>query len=113
MHIENENLFRSSLLNGINFFVGAGFSLLAKDNSGKNLVLGSDLAIELCEKFSIPTNPQLGLPQICTIIEFTRKNELRKYLTDRHTVSNFDTRYSILDKLNIKNIFTTNIDDLL
>ena len=45
--IENENNFRSALSKGINLFLGAGFSVLAKNKDGSHLPLGEGLKDEL------------------------------------------------------------------
>ncbi|MCI0659886.1 MAG: hypothetical protein L0220_02315 [Acidobacteria bacterium] len=113
MHIENENLFRNALGGGINLFLGAGFSLLAKDSNGEALPLGSQLATELVREFGLTDADTLSLPQICTIIEHSKKDRLRSYLKSRLTVGSFDSSYRSLQRLNIKTIFTTNIDDLI
>lgn len=113
MQVENENLFRNALGGGINLFLGAGFSLLAKDNNGVALPLGSQLATELVREFSLTDADALSLPQICTIIEHSKKERLRSYLESRLTVGSFDSSYRGLQRLNIKTIFTTNIDDLI
>ena len=46
------------------------------------------------------------------MISRTQKDALDAYIRDRFTVEWFDPRYLILDTLNIKNIFATNVDDL-
>ena len=51
MNIENEHLFNNALSTGINLFVGAGFSILAKDEDGNRLPLGSELSKELAAIF--------------------------------------------------------------
>lgn len=94
-------------------FLGSGFSVLAKDSQGRFLPTGPQLLSELVTTFSVPNESTFALPQICTIIESTRKSELREYLKDRFFVSDFDDRYAVLPKMEIKTIFTTNIDNLL
>ncbi|MDT7541783.1 MAG: hypothetical protein QOE33_1687 [Acidobacteriota bacterium] len=113
MNIENEYNFRAALRDGINLFLGAGFSVLARDSEGKNLPLGGALTEEMCQAFSLPTNTGLDLGKACTIIESTRRDELRAFLKKRHTVSEFDLKYYVLDKLRVRTILTTNIDDLI
>jgi hypothetical protein len=113
MFIENENSFKAALGHSFNLFVGSGFSVLAKDKDESALPSGPELAVELTKEFGVPNDSQLDLPKICTIVEFSKKRELRDYLTRRFSVSTFDSRYHVLDKLRIKNIFTTNIDNLV
>lgn len=113
MKIEHENTFKQALKSGINLFVGSGFSILANDPQGNALPAGPELAKELVNTFNISHGAELSLSQICTILNASRKQELNNYLKRRFSVREFDARYSSLDKLNVKTIFTTNIDDLL
>lgn len=109
--IDNENLFKQAITDGVNLFVGAGFSLLAKDADGKQLPLGGELNEELRTHFG--KNSILPLPQLCTILEKSNKEAFHNYLKNRFSVKYIDTRYYFINKLNIKNIFTTNIDNLI
>ena len=92
-------------------FVGAGFSTLAKDKSGRNLPVGTQLSKELANCFG--KNPNYSLPQICTILESSAQKEYHDYLVSRFTVNYVDPLYYSLTRLNIKSIYTTNIDDLI
>ena len=112
MIIENQDTFEVCLRKGVNLFTGAGFSVLAQDDTGKSLPLGPELATELAATFSVPA-ADLSLAQIHTVIDHSRRAELREYLTKRFTVAKFDPRYLILMKFRIDTAFTTNIDDLL
>lgn len=49
--IENEHSLKEAFRSGVNLFVGAGFSIDAKNKKGDKLPLGKNLALELCEKF--------------------------------------------------------------
>lgn len=111
--IENESNFDAAIKGGLNLFLGSGFSILAKDRSGKPLPTGSQLIGELASEFSLPSATNLDLSQVCTVIEHTRSDQLRNYLTQRFLVGQYDERYKQLEKVSIRNIFTTNIDDLL
>lgn len=113
MNIENEYTFRQILAQGINLFIGSGFSILAKDKKNRTLPVGSSLASEIISRFKVPHLSHLSLLQICTIIETTNRDELYSYFRNRFSVESFDRRYSVLTRLNIKNIFTTNVDDLI
>jgi len=111
MEIEYKSTFEKHLTTGINLFTGAGFSLLSKDISGVNLPIGDKLKSELSEKF--PDIPKiLDLPRFCTMVSQTKKDELYDYLYSRFTIGGFDDLYKCLDFFSIKNVFTTNIDNL-
>jgi GTPase SAR1 family protein len=70
----------------------------------------------MCEKYRTlskkDTSP-LQLPQICKQIKSLQKNEFNAYLTKRFTVKKFSPKYHQLKSINISNIFTTNIDNLI
>ena len=111
MKIENENTFSAALKSQFNLFVGAGFSSLATDSDGNQLPTGAQLSKELTDLFDLHHN--LGLTQIATILNSSKKAEFREYLKSRFTVAGFDPLYQIIEKLPIRSIFTTNIDNLL
>mgnify|MGYP003307890600 CR=1 FL=1 len=98
--IDNENLFKQAITDGVNLFVGAGFSLLAKDADGKQLPLGGELNEELRTHFG--KNSILPLPQLCTILEKSNKEAFHNYLKNRFSVKYIDTRYYSINKLNIR-----------
>lgn len=112
MKIENEALFRQYLGDGINLFLGAGFSVESESAIGKSPV-GDDLRTELLTHFGVKQPSRLTLPQLCATIQSTRATDLRSYLKRRFTITRFDPRYSVLEQVNIRAIFTTNIDDLV
>jgi hypothetical protein len=111
--IELENTFRAALAEGINLFLGAGFSLFAMDKKNRPMPLGSQLAQELIGEFNLAELTGLSLPQITTILESEKKDDFYKYLRGRFSVIQFDSNYEALDSLLIKTIFTTNIDNLV
>jgi hypothetical protein len=111
MEFEGKHLFENHLKTGINLFLGAGFSTSAKDANGNSLPVGNALKEELSTKFKITGN--YSLPQISSILEKTKRSEFYEYLKNRFSVSDFDDKYLAINKLNIKSIFTTNIDDLI
>jgi tetratricopeptide (TPR) repeat protein len=118
MHITNENLFKHSLAEGINLFIGAGFSVeafsLAETNKEKALPVGDGLRQELLVKFDRKRPSTLNLAQLCQILgSGTTKNDLIAYFKQRFTVTRFEKEYYNLERVNIKAIFTTNIDDLV
>ena len=111
MKIENENTFLAALNKGFNLFVGSGFSTLANDQQGQQLPIGSQLCDELIKNFNTPDS--LNLAQIATILKASHRAEFQSYLEKRFRVGDFDKRYQIIEKLPIRAIFTTNIDNLL
>jgi len=111
MRFDNQNIFENTLVNGINFFLGAGFSVLSKNKDGLKLPIGNDLCNELKTEFSI--NGNFSLPQISTILENTKRVEFYSFLKKRFSIGEFDNRYLSIERINIKSIYTTNIDDLI
>jgi len=107
---DNRNTLIEAMKQGINLFVGAGFSLYAKDADGRNLPTGKELLQEL--KANVGAGPS-DLPMYCTIMEKKNKSVLHSYLTHRFRVEKFDSCYLNLNLINIKGVYTTNIDDLI
>lgn len=110
MEIENRNTLVAYLKSGINLFTGAAFSIMAKDEDGEYLPTGAKLLEELQTKIGKGPN---DLPRYCTVIEKTHKQELCEYLTKRFHVCWYDPCYENINSINVKSIFTTNIDDLI
>lgn len=106
-----ENLFRQSLVNGINLFCGAGFSVEAMDKSGNHLPVGNALLNELKEEFP-SVQSYTKLPRACTKLVQTDKGSFYSFLRERFSVDSFSENYNALLGMNLKNIYTTNIDDL-
>lgn len=113
VEIKNPGSFKYALENGINLFVGAGFSILAEDSKGRRLPTGGQLAAELKERFQVNPNLNLPLPQLCTIIESSNALALDQYLRLRFEVQVLHPNYFELRKLSVKSIFTTNVDNLI
>ena len=112
LFIENEDSFKVALRNEINFFVGAGFSVLAKDKRGRSLPTGTELVSELCKEFSEPALSSQQLPLVSQIIKSKDRIRFNEYLVERFRVTDYDERYDAVTKFSIPRIFTTNIDDL-
>ena len=113
IRIEEKNTFDKALKTGISLFLGAGFSVFAEDKHGEKLPCGNELLEELREKF-----PKIAafhdLSKVSTVLEKSmEKEKFKDYLTDRFTVNNYGKEYDNLTKVNVKNIFSTNIDDLI
>ncbi|MCL4304466.1 SIR2 family protein [bacterium] len=113
LEIENQHNFEVALRNQINLFVGAGFSVLAKNKFGDTLPTGIQLKEDLASKFAMADVESLSLSQLCTIIESTSSEEFRAFIVDKMTVVDHSEKYLAIDKLDINSIFTTNVDDLL
>ncbi|MEM5733279.1 SIR2 family protein [Shewanella algae] len=112
MEIESKSTFERALKEGINVFTGAGFSLLAKDRTGLDLPVGDKLRQEILTKF--PEAPKsLQLPQLCTFISRSRKDDLISFIKARFDVGEYSPLYKNLEFINLKYIFTTNVDNLV
>lgn len=110
MVIENKNTLIAYMKSGVNLFTGAAFSIMAKDADGVFLPTGTKLLEEL--QVNIGKGPN-DLPRYCTVMEKTHKQELFNYLTKRFHVCWYDPSYENINQINLKSIFTTNIDDLI
>lgn len=109
--IQNANTLKEALRKPINLFLGAGFSVLAKNAAGKFLPTGNALRDDLVGAFRRPELKDLSLAKVCTIIEATRTDLLEGYLREVFNVASF--AYGIIPKLKLAAIFTTNIDNLI
>jgi hypothetical protein len=111
MKIQNENSFLKALQTGVNIFAGSGFSVLAKDADDRTLPVGGELCEELRQRFNKSKN--LDLSQISTILEKSQRDEFYKYLSDRFRVNYINPLYYSINNICLKNIYTTNIDNLI
>lgn len=113
IYIEEKNTFDKVLKTGLSLFLGAGFSVLAKDKQKRNLPCGNDLLEEIKEQFPrvIAFN---DLSKVSTVLEKSiEKGNFKNYLTNRFIVEEYDSLYDNLTRINTRNIFSTNIDDLI
>lgn len=109
---DSEDRFLNRLTSGLNIFTGAGFSVEAQNIEGKNFPIGQGLLEELKEKFpQIKKFPELS--KASTVLEATCKEEFYDFLSKRFKVGNYSEEYNVLLDVNIENIYTTNIDDLI
>ena len=90
-----EHLFRDALLQGINLFCGAGFSVDAVDHKDSKLPVGADLLTELKSIFPI-VKDYSNLPRACTKITKTDKQSFYSFLKSRFSVKDFDPAYMSL-----------------
>ena len=109
---DSKEKFINQLNDKLTLFTGAGFSVMAKDEDDEDLPIGSKLLEELKERFTqISKFPDLS--KASTILESTCREEFYEFLIKRFSVANYSNLYNILPLLNIKEIFTTNIDNLI
>lgn len=111
MRIELKETFESNYKQGLNLFLGAGFSIYAHDKKGNKLPLGFELCNELIEEFNCPKINDLS--KVCTIIDSSASELLRSFMISRFTVTSYHDFYKVLLDINTPRIFTTNIDDLV
>lgn len=105
-----EILFIDELQQGINLFLGAGFSCLP-DKKGQNLPDAKKLCEEVCNKFNVD---EMFSDDLYSASEIIPKREYQRFLRERFTVdTDINDDYLLLDKLNIKSIITTNIDNII
>lgn len=105
-----EDLFSYELSKGINLFLGAGFSVLPNDLN-KKFPNAKELCEEVCAKFNID---EMFSDDLYSASEMVPECEYQNFLRDRFMVcGGINKKYYLLDKLNIKNIITTNIDNIV
>lgn len=105
-----KNSLVEAMHSGINLFVGAGFSVYAKDKTGEKLPIGSQLINELHTNVG---PGQKDLSKYCSVMERKNKTLLMNYLTERFKVFSYDPCYLNLNLINLKGVYTTNIDNLI
>jgi hypothetical protein len=112
MKIENHNTLLQCLKNGVNLFLGSGFSVLSEDINGRHLPTGAGLKSELLHEFKQIDAESLTLAQLCSVIASENNEALTSYLSRRFTVSRYSKEYLSIRSINVSRIYTTNIDDL-
>lgn len=109
---ECQSLFNQALEDGINLFLGAGFSVASTDKQGNNLPIGNALLKELkCIFYDI--NSYTDLSKACTKLKRAHKEKFYSFLEKRFDVAKYDPLYDVISRININNIYTTNIDNLI
>ena len=111
--IENEDSFLAEIRTGFNLFLGAGFSSDALDVQKRPLPTGGRLSEEICAHFRRPELAGLPLDRLYAVIQSTNQSELNEFLVERLTVKSYSQQYDALANHRIRNIFTTNIDNLV
>lgn len=105
-------LLKADLSKGVNLFVGAGFSTLARNSLGETLPVGDQLKNLLVKEFDLATYASLDLASLCAVLLADRRDALREYLEGVYAIKQYDNRYDALRLLNTEFLYTTNIDDL-
>ena len=118
--IDYEKLFFNAIDNGINFFTGAGFSVLP-DSNGNALPLVNKLVDEVKKEFDKKLeevkkefNVSYGndIEIISQTLSKQKDKEYQAFLRKRFKVASYNHLYDILDHINIKALITTNIDNI-
>lgn len=103
-------IFNQDLQNEINLFLGAGFSIYAKNQEMENLPTGQQLYEKLKRRYNVCGD---DLQEISSILKARFPGELEKFLLKTFSVKEYDQEYTNILKLNCNNIFTVNVDDLI
>ena len=93
MKIQNKNTFEAHLNQGVNLFLGAGFSIAAKgifEEKPKNIPVGDSLRQELLSRFNRPKTSKLSLAQLCPILPTTQNAGLHNLFRARFNAIEFD-----------------------
>ena len=114
MIFDAQSLFETSLKrDGINLFLGAGFSVLSKNLMKENLPLGEELKKMLIESFGLEQYSDKDLAYISKKLKKTKNGEFFNFLKQKLSVTDYDERYVNLFKYKIRNVISLNIDNLL
>ena len=105
MLIQNEELFKQSLTQGINLLTGAGFSVLAKNRKEDFLPLVPGLIENICSEYDLKKYSGRGLSWLSKQIKRNKEKEYNLFLKNIYSVEDYDERYKCLSKIKIKNIF--------
>lgn len=77
--IDYKDTLIQAMKKGLNLFVGAGFSVYAKDANGANLPVGNQIVKELHQYVGAGLN---DLPRYCSVMERKNRTTLYNYLTN-------------------------------
>jgi hypothetical protein len=106
-------LFDRDLRSGVNLFVGAGFSRLAKNDLGDTLPTSNQLKDIIIREFRLEAYAGLDLAAAYQISASKNRDKLNSLLKLLFTVTDYGAAYETLRIANIKSVYTTNIDDLM
>ena len=114
MRFEKEALFKEMVSKtGMNLYLGAGFSVYAYNGEDEVLPLGNQINQQLISLFSLDASRGFSLSKTCQKIKKENEDALARFLKEKYTVKTYDSRYSKIVELPIRNIITLNIDNLL
>ncbi len=95
-------------------FVGAGVGCHFKSNDDSCAPTGSELCELLCDKFSIPYQPNYKLSQIAEIVEIRKgRKELEAFISSKLNALNPDEIFKWITSVHWKSIYTTNYDNCI
>lgn len=110
--IDKAEMFKETLLTGINLFTGAGFSKLP-DSFGNTLPDATELCEEICRTFSISPSYCDDLERLANIVNLRAKTQFQNYLRAKYTVTTYNKLYDTLNLVKINAFITTNIDNII
>lgn len=94
-------------------FLGAGFSVDARNHTGEALPLGGKLAEMLANKAAFPFNGEPLTNVYQAVLPKIGENELWRYLPEIFHVSTYADWYDLIPKFVWHRVYTINIDNLL
>ena len=110
IQIDREDLLKEKLSTGINLFTGAGFSCLPNED-GNSLPIVSELCVELCERFNLSYDTfGNDLEALCALAD---GDDLQDFLRKKFHVDKINSKYLLLNKINLLSYITTNIDNII
>ncbi|MBL6457757.1 SIR2 family protein [Belnapia sp. T6] len=112
LNVSESGLLSADFVRGVNLFLGAGFSTLAKNRFTKSLPVGDGLKDLLVKEFNLEPYASLDLAGLYAVLLADRRDALRDFLAKTFTVTDYDSRYDALRSLEVEFLYTTNIDDL-
>src|SRR5215471_12696140 len=89
---------QAALNTGINLFLGAGFSVYARDKKNHNLPIGPELLTELVDHFGCAELNTLPLDRLCEVLKARDVEKFNQYLTRRFSVGEYDKRYDAITR---------------
>jgi len=113
VEIENRATLVEAVRTGVNLFLGAGFSIAARNHAGALLPVGGQLVSELRDTFGVDGGKVLPLAALYQLLASTDQERVDAFLRERFTVDKYDPLYAALLDCEVDAIFTTNIDNLV
>ncbi len=115
MNFKNEKTFKEMVSKyGLNLFIGAGFSILSKNKNDENLKTSIEITEDIISYFNLAKFRGHRLSKIISHLNKTKLGEFTHFLKEKYTIDNsYPKEYNSITNLPLKNIFTTNIDNLI